>query len=177
MSLTQAVSYIDREQLGLFYISCPVLLRFRGPHHENTSPPTLPQHCPPRVLKYCTSNSYWKQRVRMFGLAQSQKMDGKSFCRNFLDLVWFSAYVVHREVGVSLLWLLAPPLPKLLGPPPPILWPTTSSPMSQTFGNKAVTQASGRRFFLSGCKILNWGWTRYEDQDWRKKRPRLWPSF
>ena len=39
----------------------------------------------------------------MFGLAQSQKMDGKSFCRNFLDLVWFSAYVVRREVGVSLL--------------------------------------------------------------------------
>ena len=38
----------------------------------------------------------------MFGLAQSQKMDGKSFCRNFLDLVWFSAYVVRREVGVSL---------------------------------------------------------------------------
>ena len=38
----------------------------------------------------------------MFGLAQSQKMDGKSFCRNFLDLVWFSAYVVCREVGVSL---------------------------------------------------------------------------
>ena len=38
----------------------------------------------------------------MFGLAQSQKMDGKSFCRNFLDLVWFSAYVVRREIGVSL---------------------------------------------------------------------------
>ena len=38
----------------------------------------------------------------MFGLAQSQKMDGKSFRRNFLDLVWFSAYVVRREVGVSL---------------------------------------------------------------------------
>ena len=45
----------------------------------------------------------------MFGLAHSQKMDGKSFCRYFLYLVWFSAYVVHREVGVSLLWLLAPP--------------------------------------------------------------------
>ena len=41
MSLTQAVSYIDREQLGLFYISCPLLLRFRGPRHDNTSPSTL----------------------------------------------------------------------------------------------------------------------------------------
>ena len=29
-------------------------------------------------------------------------MDGKSFCRNFLDLVWFSATVVRREVGVPL---------------------------------------------------------------------------
>ena len=41
MSLTQAVSYIDREQLGLFYISCPLLLRFRGPRLVNTSPSTL----------------------------------------------------------------------------------------------------------------------------------------
>ena len=35
MSLTQAVAYIDREQLGLSYISCPLLLRFRGPRHDN----------------------------------------------------------------------------------------------------------------------------------------------
>ena len=34
MSLTQAVSYIDREQLGLSHISCPLLLRFRGPRHN-----------------------------------------------------------------------------------------------------------------------------------------------
>ena len=44
MLLTQGVPYIDREELGLSYISCPSLLRFRGPRHENinpTSPSTL----------------------------------------------------------------------------------------------------------------------------------------
>ena len=35
MLLTQGVPYIDREQLGLSYISCPSLLRFRGPRHDN----------------------------------------------------------------------------------------------------------------------------------------------
>ena len=35
MLLTQGVPYIDREQLGLSYISCPSLLRFRGPSHDN----------------------------------------------------------------------------------------------------------------------------------------------
>ena len=35
MLLTQGVLYIDREQLGLSYISCPSLLRFRGPRHDN----------------------------------------------------------------------------------------------------------------------------------------------
>ena len=35
MLLTQGVPYIDREELGLSYISCPSLLRFRGPRHDN----------------------------------------------------------------------------------------------------------------------------------------------
>ena len=35
MLLTQGVPYIDREELGLSYISCPLLLRFRGPRHDN----------------------------------------------------------------------------------------------------------------------------------------------
>ena len=38
----------------------------------------------------------------MFGLAQSQKMDGKSSCRNLLDLVWFSDNGPWKEVGGSL---------------------------------------------------------------------------
>ena len=38
----------------------------------------------------------------MFGLAQSQKMDGKSFCRNLLDLVWFCDNRLWGEVGGSL---------------------------------------------------------------------------
>ena len=83
MSLTQSVANIDREQLGLSYISCPLLLRFRGPRHDNTSPSTL-----------------WITTSTLLGFAQSQKMDG--FCRNFLDLVWFSANVVCREVEVAL---------------------------------------------------------------------------
>ena len=40
MLVTQGVPYIDREELGLSYISCPSLLRFRGPRHDNTSPST-----------------------------------------------------------------------------------------------------------------------------------------
>ena len=35
MLLTQGVPHIDKEQLGLSYISCPSLLRFRGPRHDN----------------------------------------------------------------------------------------------------------------------------------------------
>ena len=35
MLLTQGVPYIDREELGLSYISCPLLLRFCGPRHDN----------------------------------------------------------------------------------------------------------------------------------------------
>ena len=35
MLLTQGVPYIDREELGLSYISCPLLLRFRGPRHDD----------------------------------------------------------------------------------------------------------------------------------------------
>ena len=38
----------------------------------------------------------------MFGLAQSQKMDGKSFCRNLLDLVWFFDKGLWKEVEGSL---------------------------------------------------------------------------
>ena len=35
MLLTQGVPYIGRDQLGLFYISCPLLVRFRGQRHDN----------------------------------------------------------------------------------------------------------------------------------------------
>ena len=38
----------------------------------------------------------------MFGLAQSQKMDGRSSCRNLLDLVWFSDNGPWKEVRGSL---------------------------------------------------------------------------
>ena len=35
----------------------------------------------------------------MFGLAQPQKMEGKGFCINLLDLVWFLVNGLWREVG------------------------------------------------------------------------------
>ena len=40
-------------------------------------------------------------RIRIFGLAQTQKMDDITFCRN--NLVWFGLW---REVVVSLQWHL-----------------------------------------------------------------------
>ena len=72
MLLTQGVPYIDREQLGLSYISCPSLLRFRGPRHDNTSPST-----------WITTSTLSSQSPQVFYV----KFTLKTECQN----VWFGS--------------------------------------------------------------------------------------
>ena len=42
------------------------------------------------------------ERLRIFDLIPSQKMDDIAFCRNMLNLVWFFDNGLWREVVVSL---------------------------------------------------------------------------